>query len=65
LGILISVTLLIAMCSNLILLPCFLLSLEKRMTTRAFLKDPLIRIYDEDEDIELEDLGIRGQNREQ
>jgi predicted RND superfamily exporter protein len=39
LGILISVTLLMAMGSNLILLPAFLLSLEKRLTKRALLKE--------------------------
>ena len=42
LGILISGTLLIAYCSNLILLPCFLLSLERRLTNKAFLQTPLI-----------------------
>lgn len=59
LGILISVTLLVAYCSNLVLLPCFLLSLEKKLTTKAFLKEPLIQTYDEDEDIELEGLKIK------
>jgi hypothetical protein len=58
LGILISVTLLIAYCSNLILLPCFLLTLEKRITNKVFLEDPLIQIYDEDEDIDLDELKI-------
>jgi uncharacterized protein len=58
LGILISVTLLIAYCSNLILLPCFLLSLEKRLTNKAFLQEPLIDVYDEDEDIDLDELKI-------
>ena len=58
LGILISITLLIAYCSNLILLPCFLLSLEKRITNKAFLQDPLIEVYDEDEDINLDELKI-------
>jgi uncharacterized protein len=59
LGILISVTLLVAYCSNLVLLPCFLLSLEKKLTTKAFLSEPLIQIYDEDEDIKLEDLTFK------
>ena len=59
LGVLISVTLLIAMCSNLIFLPTLLLSLEKRIITRAFLKEPLIQIFDEDEDVELDDLKVR------
>ena len=48
LGILISGTLLVAYCSNLILLPCFLLSLEKRLTDKEFLQKPLIE-FDDDE----------------
>jgi predicted RND superfamily exporter protein len=59
LGVLISVTLLIAMGSNLIFLPTLLLSLEKRIITKSFLKEPLIQMYDEDEDVELEDLKIK------
>jgi len=59
LGVLISVTLLIAMFSNLIFLPTLLLSFEKRLITRAFLKEPLIQMYDEDEDVELNELQIR------
>jgi uncharacterized protein len=59
LGILLSITLLVAMASNLILLPAFLISLERRITTKAFLEEPLIQVFDEDEDIELGDLEIR------
>jgi predicted RND superfamily exporter protein len=59
LGVLISITLLIAMCSNLIFLPTLLLSLEKRIITKAFLKEPLIQIYAEDEDVELENLEVK------
>jgi predicted RND superfamily exporter protein len=59
LGVLISVTLLIAMFSNLILLPTLLLSLEKRIITKAFLKEPLFQMFDEDEDVELDDLEVR------
>ena len=59
LGILISVTLLLAYCSNLVLLPCFLLSLEKRLTTKAFLKEPLIQVFDEEEDIDLDELKVK------
>ena len=62
LGVLISVTLLIAMFSNLIFLPVLLLSLEKRVITRAFLKEPLIQMYDEDEDVELEELQIKKED---
>lgn len=50
LGILISGTLLIAYCSNLILLPCFLLSLEKRITNKEFLQTPLIEINEDEEE---------------
>ena len=59
LGILISVTLLLAYCSNLVLLPCFLLTLERRLTTKAFLAEPLIEVFDEDEDIDLDELKIK------
>jgi len=62
LGILISVTLLIAMCSNLIFLPTLLLSLEKRLITRTFMKEPMISMYDEDEDVELKNLKIKSEN---
>ena len=58
LGILISVTLLIAYCSNLVLLPCFLLSLEKRLTKKVFLQEPLIDVFDEEEDIDSDKLEI-------
>ena len=57
LGILVSVTLLVAMFANLILLPSLLLSLEKSITTKAF-KEPFIEIIDEEEDIELDDLVV-------
>ena len=59
LGVLISITLLIAMLSNLIFLPTLLLSLEKRIITRAFLKEPLIQVFDEEEDVELGELQVR------
>jgi predicted RND superfamily exporter protein len=57
LGVLVAVTLLIALFSNLILLPALLLTLEKSITNQSF-KEPLLHIYDEDEDIELEELNI-------
>ncbi len=58
LGTLVSVTLIIALFANLLLLPSLLLSLEKSINARA-MKEPLIQIYDEDEDVELDDLTIR------
>ena len=56
-GILVSITLLVAVTSNLILLPSLLSGLERLTTTEAF-KEPLLHIYDEEEDIELDDLEI-------
>ena len=52
LGILISITLLLALFSNLIFLPALLLSLEKKLMTKAFMQEPLVQIYDEEEDTE-------------
>jgi len=62
LGILVAVTLLIALFSNLILLPALLLTLEKSITNQSF-KEPLLQIYNEDEDIELEDLTIEKKDK--
>jgi len=57
LGYLISFTLLIALMSNLFLLPSLLLSLDKYITTKSF-KEPLLEIFDEEEDIDLDELKI-------
>jgi len=48
LGILVSFTLLIAYCSNLILLPCFLLSLEKRLSNKEFTGKQLVELEEFD-----------------
>ncbi len=58
LGILVSLTLLVAIASNLILLPSLLIGLERLTTTRSF-REPLLSIYNEEEDIELDDLEIQ------
>jgi len=50
LGILLSLTLLVAYASNLILLPCFLLTLEKSILRREILNVPIIDIDEEDEE---------------
>lgn len=63
LGILIAVTLLIALFSNLIILPSLLLTLEKSITNKSF-KEPLLQIYNEDEDIEIDDLKIENTKKE-
>lgn len=52
LGILISITLLVSLLTNLILLPCILLSLERKSILKAFKKEPLIQLLDEEEDID-------------
>lgn len=57
LGILVSLTLLVAMFSNLILLPSFLLTLEKSMLTKWF-QEPFLTLLDEEEDLELDDLDF-------
>ena len=60
LGVLVSVTLLVAVNTNIILLPSLLTSLERLTTTKSF-KEPLLPIYDEEEDIELEEFEISYQ----
>jgi predicted RND superfamily exporter protein len=51
LGILISTTLLIAMFFNVMVLPSLLLTLDKRLMSKAF-TEPILEMYDEDEDNE-------------
>lgn len=57
LGYLIAFTLFVALFSNLFLLPSLILSLDERITTKTF-KEPLLEIFDEEEDIELDELEI-------
>jgi uncharacterized protein len=59
-GVLVSITLLVAMFSNLLLLPSLLLGLEKFMTTKSF-QEPMLQIYNEEEDIDLNGLEIESQ----
>jgi predicted RND superfamily exporter protein len=59
LGYLVSFTLLAAMLSNLFVLPSLLLTLDKRITTKAF-REPLLEMLDEEDDIELDDLEIEA-----
>jgi len=63
LGLLVSLTLLVAMFANLILLPSFLMSFERRMVTKAF-REPLFTIMDEEEDIELDHLDFDQTNNQ-
>ena len=57
LGYLICFTLIVALLSNLLILPSLLLTLDKYITTKAF-KEPLLEIFDEEEDIDLDELEI-------
>ena len=59
LGLLVSITLLIALLSNLIVLPAMLLSLEKSLIEEA-ISDPLLDVFDEEEDIELKELTLKN-----
>lgn len=56
-GVLVSITLLVAMFSNLILLPSLLIGLERFITTKSF-HEPMLQIYNEEEDIDLNELEI-------
>jgi predicted RND superfamily exporter protein len=57
LGLLISVTLLIAMITNLLLLPSILLSLERGLTTKAF-EEPYFDVYTEESEVDWSDLQL-------
>jgi predicted RND superfamily exporter protein len=64
LGYLIPFTLLMALLSNLFFLPSLLLSMDKYITTKSF-REPLLEIFDEEEDIELDELEIEDIKTEQ
>lgn len=57
LGLLISLTLLFAMITNLVLLPTLLLSLERRITTKSF-EEPYFDAYAEESNIDWEHLDL-------
>lgn len=59
LGLLVSLTLLIAMASNLILLPSLLLFFENWLTTKAFKSESFVVLIDEEEDIDLDELEVK------
>ena len=59
LGLLVSLTLLIAMASNLILLPSLLLFFDNWVTTKAFKSESIVVLIDEEEDIDLDELEIK------
>lgn len=59
LGLLVSITLLIALLANLVVLPSLLLTLEKSKIAQV-LRDPLIHVFDEEEDINLKELTFKN-----
>ena len=50
------------MLANLLLLPALLLTLEKLITTEAF-KEPLLDIFDEEEDVELTRIKVKRKTK--
>jgi len=52
LGILISFTLVVAYCSNLILLPAFLLTLDKKMSNKELMQQSIMEVNEDETDIE-------------
>lgn len=63
LGLLVSLTLLIAMITNLVLLPSLLLTLERRITTKSF-EEPYFDAYAEESELDLSNLSIESENPE-
>lgn len=61
LGVLLSITLAVAMICNLVILPTLLMTLDKWVNLKA-MKEPLIDIYDEELDVELSELEIKYDN---
>jgi predicted RND superfamily exporter protein len=58
LGVLTAVTLLVAMVTNLIVLPALLLSFQKRITTKSF-QEPFFQSLDEEDDLHYDDWSVR------
>jgi predicted RND superfamily exporter protein len=58
LGYLSAITYFVALFTNLVLLPCLLLSLERRITTKSF-EEPLFELYDEELDFDLFQLEVK------
>jgi hypothetical protein len=52
------VTLLVAMLTNLLILPALLLSFQKRITTKSF-QEPFFQTLDEEDDLHYDDWSVR------
>jgi uncharacterized membrane protein YdfJ with MMPL/SSD domain len=57
LGLLVSITIMVGMATNLIILPALLLTLERKFSMRSF-QEPLIDIYNEETDYDMDKLEI-------
>jgi predicted RND superfamily exporter protein len=57
LGMLVSLTLIVAMVTNLVVLPSILLSLHRWLNTKSF-QEPYFQFLEEEEDIQLDALQI-------
>ena len=57
LGLLVSITILVGMATNLIILPSLLLSLQKRIMSKSF-EEPYFEIFNEEEDYDTEKIQI-------
>lgn len=64
LGLLVSITLIVAMVTNLIVLPSLLFALDKRLNTKSF-EEPYFEIFDEESDIDLEELTVSEEKVEE
>jgi len=60
LGMLVSITLLVAMLTNLMVLPSLLLSLDRLITTKSF-KEPYFEAYDEEDEVEWNALAVENE----
>lgn len=58
LGVLTAVTLMVAMVTNLLILPALLLSFQKRITTKSF-QEPFFQSLDEEDDLYYDDWSVR------
>lgn len=58
LGLLVSITLLVAMLTNLMVLPSLLLSLDRLITTKSF-KEPYFEAYDNEAEVEWNELSVK------
>jgi len=59
LGLLVSITILVGMATNLLILPALLLSLQKKALSKSF-EDPYFEIYDEESDYDPDKIMVEN-----